>query len=171
MLTLATIALALLAQFDPVQPHTYRSPSGRWSLHVEPHERDGFGDADYALAHGELEVWRASEPFTLWDALVDDEGRVAGYGHTGNPVAGGGALHVAVWSPAGELLLHEENERVSSRYLHGSPGPHGTGLFAQPELGRFVVRVYDDGWNELGEQWWAYELATGKVLYRVRPRQ
>ena len=111
MLLLPVVALALLAQFEPLQPHTYTSPSGAWSLHVEPHDRDGFGEADYAFAHGEREVWRASEPFTLWNALVDDEGRVAGCGYTRSSGAGEATRLVVVWSPAGELLLHDESDR------------------------------------------------------------
>jgi len=163
MFPLAPLAVALLAQFEPRQPRTYTSPPGRWSLRVEPEERSGTKGAEYVLTGGEREAWRKRQPFALWDAVVTDDGRVAGHAYSEAEIdaANGGSLRVVVLSPAGEVMLDERHERV----------PRAIGLFAQPELGRFVVRVRDDTWNKLGEQWWAYELATGKALYRERPRQ
>lgn len=164
LLTLALLCLGA-APAPQLQPRTYLSPSGGWSLRVEPLTRKGTGGADYTMTGGGREAWKQRHPFVLWDAAVTDDGRVGGYGYAGPFV---GSLHVVVLSPQGEVLLQEENER---RFLgpDSQAVPLALGLFLQPELDRFVVRV-DGGDSPSAECWWAYDLAAGKELFRECPK-
>lgn len=177
MLTTVALAIAFLSGASQasteLQPKTYLSPSGHWSLRVEPIERSGTRGAEYVLRGGEQETWRRTRPFALWDAVITDDGRVAGFAYSGASIEApsGGSLRILVLSPAGEVLLDEEHERQSSRFHHEAGVPTARGLFAQPELGRVVVRVADADKNRQAEEWWAYELATGKPLFQERPKE
>ena len=61
---------------------TYASPSGIWSLVVDPSDRHGAGRAMYRLSKAGRETWSGERPFTLWDARVSNEGVVVGYAYS-----------------------------------------------------------------------------------------
>lgn len=173
MLPLALLLTGLaLSPALELQPRTYASPSGGWSLRVEPLTRDGTGEADYTLSGGGREAWKKRHAFALWDACVTDDGRVAGYAYVGRDAdaPAGGSLHAVVLSPKGEALLDESHEREMSGFMHQPGNPRALGLFVQPELGRFVLRVADEDLNRQAESWWAYDLASGAPLFQERPK-
>ena len=66
-----------------LNPAEYSSPSGLYKLVVVPSEANGRGPADYHLSFRGEEVWSDDRPFSLWDAVVTDDGVVAGYAYEG----------------------------------------------------------------------------------------
>jgi hypothetical protein len=82
---LAPLATAQVITYD-IQPQTYESPGGLYSLRVVPSDRHGAGPAEYTLRRidGKV-VWSATKEFTLIGATVTDQGRVAGYGYLKGP--------------------------------------------------------------------------------------
>ncbi|NOT28832.1 MAG: hypothetical protein HOP15_00115 [Planctomycetes bacterium] len=173
-MTLLALALVLVAgaPAPELQPKTYSSPSGGWSLRVEPLTREGSGEADYTLTGGGREAWRKRHPFALWEAAVTDGGRVGGYAYVDavQEMASGGSLHVVVLSPKGEVLIDEVHERTMSRMMHAAGEPLALGMFVQHELDRLVVRIAADADYQSGESWWAYDLAAGKPLFQEHPK-
>ena len=59
----------------------YRSPSGRYSLQINPSVPHGAGPATYTFADDGRNIWSGERDFTLWDARVSDDGIVAGYAY------------------------------------------------------------------------------------------
>lgn len=72
-----------------LNPATHTSPSGRYSLHVDPTAMNGAGPAQYRMTRDGQEVWAGERPFSLWDAGVTDDGIVAGYAYEGGVGSGG----------------------------------------------------------------------------------
>lgn len=168
------LALALPTQMGPetLQPTTYASPSGAWSLSVDPSSKHGDGKSQVAVTHDRAQAWKAELPFTFWEALITDAGYAAGYGFTeGAPgMSSRGEFVVAIFAPDGTLRLEERERITGSRFLHGPSNPNPLGIFAQPLLDRFVVRVADPDVNEQDESWWSYSLSTGEKLGREHPK-
>ncbi|HEX6882413.1 MAG TPA: hypothetical protein VF530_03470, partial [Planctomycetota bacterium] len=116
-----------------LQPWTYRSPSGRVELFVDPTDRFGAGPARCRLRRGEAVAWERELPFTLVDALVQEDGAVAGYGYSEGGTRLSGELVIAVLAPDGRERGGERIQRVPGR-VHGP---------AYPSVGR--LRRVDDG--------------------------
>src|ERR1700722_13664480 len=76
-----------LAQYMPpvLDPHTYRSPSGRFELTVDPSDLYGCGPAKYRFQADGKERWSKTLPYTLCRAAVTDRGLIVGYGYTKSP--------------------------------------------------------------------------------------
>lgn len=161
---LAALVVVLGVQAPLVlQPATYASASGRWSLAVDPSERSGTKGGAYRMtADGEL-AWSAELPVALWRAAVAEDGRVAGYSYSGEFRDPESRFHVVLLSAAGTVLLDETNERGSTGISHTYPVPTGISVFLQPELERFVVYVHLRGGVRAC---WGYDLATGAALFR-----
>ena len=68
-----------IGRFDP---KNYRSPSGEFTLSVEPSDRFGRGATRYALIRDGVRLWARDHPFALQDAAVTDEGWVVGWAQT-----------------------------------------------------------------------------------------
>src|SRR4051794_26386542 len=71
----------LLAQYatpSTLDPKTYLSRSGEFALEVDPSAMNGQGEGSYRLTKKGKPVWAAKHPFTLWEAIVTDDGSVAG---------------------------------------------------------------------------------------------
>ena len=64
---------------EPLQPRTYVSPSGTWSVNVDPTKRYGEGPGNYRAQRAGEDAWSARLPFTLHEAVLDDAGYLAGY--------------------------------------------------------------------------------------------
>lgn len=156
-----------------LQPTIQASGDGRWQLSIEPESRAGTGSASYTMKRDGAEAWKAVLPFALREAMVADDGRVAGYAYRGaTPEASsGGTLRIVLLSPEGSPLHEEKLERESSRYPHMPAVPTANGLFLQPELGRFVVRIDDGDLNRQAEEWWSFALGDGEPLGRSRPKE
>ena len=156
-----------------LHPKTYSSPDGSHRFEVDPSDRLGCGPGVHRLSRGASEVWKKELPFTLWNAVVADSGHCAGYAYTqgeDDPRAEGEFI-VAVFSPEGEVSLVEPTKRSESRFLHESSNPLARGLYLQPELDRFVVRIEDEDVNRGSEEWWVYALSKGELVRRVRPKK
>ncbi len=65
-----------------LDPKTYISPSGRFTLLVDPSHKHGRGPATYRLSKDGREVWSGEKSFTLWAARVTDEGVVGGFAYS-----------------------------------------------------------------------------------------
>ncbi len=63
---------------------TYRSPSGRYEVTVDPSDvlQHGAGSAIYRFKENGKERWSAIRPFTLIEAAVTDSGATVGYAYT-----------------------------------------------------------------------------------------
>jgi hypothetical protein len=172
----AIIALLLGAPFQllgsaSIEPRTISSPSGEWTAHLDPSSRYGGGPSHVVVSHGAQPAWSADLPITLWDAVLTDTGQLAGYAFTaGNPEVANGDLVVAIFAPDGHELQHEAEARRHSPHPDFPANPWPKGVFIQPALDRFVVRVPDEDLNRQDETWWTYELSTGRSLGRIYGR-
>jgi hypothetical protein len=167
------LAFALTAQLPPetLQPRSYSSPSGEWRLELDPSSPRGAGPAQVVVTRGGKPVWEAELPFTFWEARVADTGHCAGYGYTGRYPGPLLEIFVAILGPDGELLLDERTEMIGSRCIHGADGPVPLGIFAHPQLDRFVVvRVTVNPDGPADEEWWMSRMSNGEKLGRVRPK-
>lgn len=160
------LAYGSAAPVPALDPTDYQSPSGRFSLHVEPTERHGAGPARYSQQRGEETVWAGELPFTLQKAVVDDLGRVAGYGYSkGSAIQfDPGDFLLAVIAADGTASALERTPRVESRYLHAHADPKAATLFLHAELERVVIRVADPDFNRAQERWWVHALDDGRRL-------
>jgi hypothetical protein len=155
----------------PLQPATYRSPSGNWSLEVDPTSRLGSGPADYRAARGGDPVWSKHLPFTLREACIDDSGHVAGYGYDKgwNGTTPDGNFLIAVLTSSGEIAAHYEWPLGMSRALHGSPLPWVHAVVHDPEAGSVLFRLESEDEGHSFEQWRIVDLASGRWLDDYRP--
>jgi hypothetical protein len=154
--------------FPVLQPETYSSASGVYELHVDPTDRHGIGAGNYRLTKDDEVVWAGSHPFTLWEVVVADDGRVAGYAYT-RGITRKGQLVVALFSPGGDLLVEDRVRQRGSRYPHGSPSPMAKGLYLNEVADRFVVPIWDAGGEPPREEWWSYRLSDGSTEGRIVP--
>ncbi|NCC51027.1 MAG: hypothetical protein EOM20_07395 [Spartobacteria bacterium] len=171
------VCSVLLAMEGPppiLNPATYTSPSGEYSLTVDPSDLHGRGAADYRFTkHGEV-LWTNCLPFTLWEAGVSDSGYVGGYAYSHgwrgfSKKAGLGDFRVVVLSPTGTLLREHVFQREASRFMDTPPNPLARGLLIDPAGNRLLIRIADPEINTGIEQWWVYDLGNGKRLDTVTP--
>ncbi len=164
----------------PLNPKTHRSPSGEFSLFVNPSDRQGRGSARYRLLKGSREVWQGELPFTLRDVRVLDDGTAAGYGYTLGPQGFGGASRddrgefvIAILDPRGNVRLKKAVRRGygPSFYEDQYPQPEAKGLFADPENDRLIVLVADPEFHPQNTAWQQYRLSTGESLSTIDPEK
>lgn len=164
-LLVLSAATGLGAQFglpEPVDPKTYVSPSGRWSLDVDPSSIDGQGDADYILKNEGRVSWSGRKPFTLLDAEVADNGVVAGYAYSGGlVVAEGSKIHLIILDASGKAVLNKTEDREESRVIHGGPEPWVNGVLLDEETDRVTFRLDD---HDRDERWKTFRLSDGKPV-------
>jgi hypothetical protein len=154
-----------------LDPREVASPSGAVMLFVDPSRPGGAGAAQYRCRRGTNELWAGERPWTLWEAVVGDDGVVAGYAY-GNGHDGGGkddAFTLVILAPDGTARLEQRLPREGFRSDLGMPEPMANGCFLDPDNGRFVVRVRADGFGP-EESWWSYALADGAAGPRLDPR-
>lgn len=173
MLQLSARAAADLGMdFDKLNPKTYSSPTGQYSLRVDPSSKYGGGEGDYRMTRGGAELWSKKLPFTLWDAAVTDEGVVAGYayslGRENVRVEDGkhenGRLHMVILDPQGVLRMNEMLPRTGTFSCTSTVDRNVRGLIVDTENDRFIVRCTEGGWLSRGETWRVFRLSTGKPL-------
>ncbi|MBX3356822.1 MAG: hypothetical protein KF745_00185 [Phycisphaeraceae bacterium] len=153
-----------------LQPKTYFSPSGEYSLYVDPSHLHGIGPGRYTLKRRGDTVWSKDVPFTFWEAVVSDDGRAAGYAYShgfqgwGAP-AGYGDLIVALIGDNGSEIARETTPRDD--WGHTCPPsrhPSPRGILLQPDLGRFVIRLdAKPDYNVRDERWLLYSITDGKL--------
>ena len=169
-LTASTVTLAHIAIAGDFQPKTYTSSSGKYSLTVDPSDRDGAGKARYVLKSGGEITWSGEEPFTFRGAFVADDGTFGGYGYSKGHSEGASEFVVALIDAKGNIRAADKTLVVASQFLHTAGDPKATGIFLQPENNRFVVRVGDPDLNSNVESWWSYRLGDGSPIGKSRPR-
>jgi hypothetical protein len=162
-----------------LNPKSYASPSGRYSMFVNPSDLYGRGKATYRLTLEGRQVWSGEKPYTLWDACVGDDGVVAGYAYShgwrgfseAGHEAGMGEFRVVIIDAQGKERLEHVTKRADSRFLHRPPDPLASGVILDSEHDRLIVRVHDADVNQQAESWWCYRLSTGVELGRFRPKE
>ena len=160
-----------------LNPTAYVSPSGTYSLTVDPTDLYGRGPADYRCTKDGNVVWAHRLPYTLWEASVADSGQVVGYAYTHGwsgfsaegASAGPGEFIVSLLSPDGKPLNEERYTREWSRALDMPPNPLARGTIHDESNNRFLVRVADPDVSRHIEQWWIYELESGRRVSILEP--
>ena len=176
MSLLLSLLLCSAMQYLPgpqvIQPRTLTSPSGEWTARLEPSSKFGDGPSHITVSRGAERLWEADVPMTLWEARLSDDGYLAGYAFSIGLAADvpKGEFIVAILAPDGRELLNERVARTGSPHPDFPPNPRPLGLFVQPVLDRFVVRVAAENLNRSDEAWWTYVLSTGEELERVHPK-
>lgn len=167
----ASIPVQRVGPDDPLQPTAFASPSGTWSIEINPSERFGAGPGEYSLHRAGQAIWTKTLPFTMRQALVDDEGFIAGYGYSmgWSSMAARGEFFVALVSPVGDVIARHARPVEGSREIHGLPDPQVSDLFLDVEHQRFVLRIEDSHLEQDGEQWRVHQLRTGDLLAAFQP--
>lgn len=174
----ATGVLAPIAAGEALNPRTYLSPSGEYRLFVDPTTMTGAGPGRYRLLRAGQEVWTGERPVTLRDAVVTDEGVVAGYGYEGGVQDTGhhglryAGLTVVILDGAGHLRMRDaaathESGRVM-REWSGSDSPAVSGIVVDPASDRFLVSIRRRGGQDR-DFWWSYRLSSGESLADFAP--
>ncbi len=169
---------------SPVTPDvfnikTYASPSGRFQFEVDPTGRYGGGPGDCKLTKNGRVLWKARLPFTFYDALVADDGTVAGYGYT-EGISGMNSFYaekpavvskvsrkdkdgirVAIFGPDGKQRLHQKFARVGNWLGYGKTDPYVTGMSWHED--RFTVVIGQSGLCR------SYRMSDGKPLGVTNP--
>ncbi len=173
-------AFASRSPAPPLHPETYHSPSGEFSLFVNPSDRQGRGSAEYRLLKGTREVWHGNRSFTLRDVRVLDDGAAAGYGYTLGPEGRGGNSNddygdfvIAIFDSEGKVRLKETVRRGVGRFVFADqhPQPEAQRLLVDSENDRLIVLVADADLNRQNTAWQQYRLSTGEPLGTIRPKQ
>lgn len=180
VLSLLTLLLSLSAQAkmadEPLLDRkTYMSPSGTWSLTVDPSDRYGGATGDYELRRaGEL-VWRKQFAYTLRELRISERGEVAGYAYTkglggfgdGGTVENSGDLVVAVFSVDGSIRLERRFRRLMSLILHSDPTPTVADFLIDFSSSRLLVLVETDPTVELSQtskSWRGWNIESGEEI-------
>ena len=184
LLALRGIAMASSPSIpDVFNFKTYASPSGRFQFEVDPTERYGGGPGDCKLTKNGRVLWKARLPFTFYDALVADDGTVAGYGYTGGISGMSGfwtaakqavvsqnsgvankdedGIRVAIFGPDGKQRLHQKFARVGNWLGYGKTEPYVTGMSWHED--RFTVVIGQSGLCR------SYRMSDGKPLGVTNP--
>jgi hypothetical protein len=166
VLLLNSIVRAQMSAPDPVHPQTYRSVSGEFQCLVDPTDLYGKGPADYRLTRSGKDLWKRRLGFTLYQAVVSDQGRVGGYAYT-RGLQGDrdrGEFKVILINTNGAVLIEETMKRKDSGFLHDLPQPCALGMEFDVAKNQFGVRVRNSDINERNEQVWTYDLASAKPV-------
>lgn len=155
---------------DDLPMKTYASASNHLSLRVDPSSRSGAGKAGYVLLRDGKRLWSGEHPFTFWQAVVADDGTVAGYAYSQGINQDAGEFIVAILAPDGTVRMTEKAPRTGSRYLHTPANPNASDLFIDLDNDRLVVRVDDPDVNEASESWWTWRVSDGQSTGKFKPR-
>ena len=159
-------------------PTNYVSPSGTYSLFVNPGDRYGYGGALYHLMKNGQEVWAGEKPYTLRDVVVTNKGQIAGFAYrmvkkeaeaedtasaTGWPSDPPQYFHIVILDSAGREVLNDVKPRFERHDMsHAPPAkPYLEQLIIDPPNNRLLARVV-----ARVAEWWIYRLSDGKPLER-----
>jgi len=155
-----------LGQPPPLQPYEVASPSGEWTLRVEPQDPRGAGPMCARLARAGKARWWEEFPWTFERAGVSDDGASVGYSNEA------GRLRVVVLDPAGSVRAIHEVEQTG-RGPHTWPAyPKASGeVLLHPRADLALVRVepVDPVGHPLPPLWWGLLLSSGERVPDVRP--
>lgn len=147
------------------QPYEVRSASGVWRAAIDPSTRTSAGPGLVRVERGGELAWERELPFTFVEAVLADDGTLAGYGYSGG---------VWGWTPEGEFLVAIVDARGvirlddRSRSTRGGFGAshtdlHPLGLLLDGEERRLVVRTPAQE-SSSRECWWSFALHSGELL-------
>jgi hypothetical protein len=162
---------AQYGEADDLPVKTYTSPSGQLTLRVDPSQRSGADKATYTVRRQGKTAWAGEQPITLWEAVIADDGTVAGYAYSLGPNQDNGDFVVAIIAPDGSIRMIDRTPRESSHFLHTLANPKARGMFLDIENDRFVVRVDDPDLNASSESWWIWRIGDGKAIGKFQPRE
>lgn len=150
------------AQSNPyvLQPRTYTSASGEYSVLVEPGKSSGQGPGTYTLFRNQAEVWRKTLSVTLRRASVSNWGYVSGYALSEGLTMSGDIVVMSI-DPGGEVVGRLEYPQRGDGKVHGGPTPFVTGLSMLSE-DRLLLRVRE---SRQPEEWWIFR--TAPALSRI----
>lgn len=152
-----------------LDPKTHASPSGEVTLFVDPSERTGAGAASYRCLREGVELWSGTRPYTLREAVVSDDGQVAGYAYAAGYLGGpDDALTILLLDADGRACIEEHRERSGTWGCLGGPDPMLAGLFLDPENDRLVVRARTHAFGNV-ERWWTWSLSSGATGPELEP--
>ena len=165
-LLLSSQALADRGPMPKLAIRDYVSPTGEFSVRVDPSDRSGAGPATYNFSRDGQPTLTIEHPFTLVDAVVGDDGVFAGYGYSRgqSAVLDPGDFLVAIMDADGSIRMLERSPRSESPFLHTDPNPTAKGVFVDTTDDRMVVRLANVDINTRAERWWVYRLGSGKRL-------
>ncbi|MFO0830597.1 MAG: hypothetical protein U0637_02015 [Phycisphaerales bacterium] len=165
------------AQLDP---KTYTSPGGHYTLRVNPSNPNGAGSGSYVFSHDGRQAWAGDKPFTLWDAVITDSGVVCGYAYdTGLDGWCGGNDHgcplsAIIIDANGDPVMKEERPRSlpKTAIIDPTPPPSPTvdGILVHEPSGTFILRL-DGGHDERRESWAKFSLVRGGHSPDIFPDQ
>lgn len=165
-----------------IQPETYASPNGTYTLFVDSGDRYGHGSAKYKFSKNGTEVWSGEREYALREVCVTDQGHVSGFAYRQieiepTPNAGGDPehplryhdpdefLHIVILDADGRELRNEEIKR--SRF----PGSSTPPMPSTPVLFQVIPDVQNDRIiyraGARGGQCWVYSLSTGEQTAKV----
>ncbi|MBI5434217.1 MAG: hypothetical protein HZA52_15395 [Planctomycetes bacterium] len=147
-----------------IQPHEHTSRDGHWKLAVDPTQRQGAGEADYALTHDGQPAWRGRLPFTLIDAQVANDGTFVGYAYTGGVTSSDGECVLATVGPDGKERGRVAEPRRGSSGPGGGPEPTVRGVAIAEGQGWCLARSFDGAREGVEHVLVRLDLATGAKL-------
>jgi len=158
-----------------VNPKTVTSPSGAYTVTIDPEDRYAAHGAKVQIRHQGRLIWAGKMAFTLRNVRITDDGLVGGYGFSRKADPEGafkeGAFHVVLLDSRGRMRMDQKTPMEASRFPDHSPDPNPAGLILDPENDRMVVRVQDPDLNRGIEAWWIYRLSTATALTKIEPQQ
>jgi hypothetical protein len=160
---LASAAVPAQLTVEYVDPVTVTSPSGQWSLSIDPSRLSGKGPAAYRLVKGKEVVWAAELPFTLCDVQLGEDGAFAG-----TTPASEDHLRLMLIGPDGTARF-DKTLPDEAHLVHGPAYPISPGTFLQDAGERVVFRVvhYDEG--DTSEVWVPVRWSDGTRLSETPP--
>lgn len=180
VLSLAALLSAVLGSSrictgETLNPKTYHSVSGAFSLLVDPSNPEGAGSSIAELRMNGATAWRREFEFTLWDAAVSDDGSIFGYAYR-NGYSGLAPWGVKRQDSAVDVLLISSLGHVVTRHSHERR--HEPGVFTNPPSPKIPVVSWfipipdenlallevDTAVFDSEPTWWRYRINTGEPL-------
>lgn len=172
-LLLAPSLMARRASIPNLEPTTYHSPSGEFSLYVNPSDRMGVGSAEYRFQRGDEVLWEGERELTLQQALVTDKGEVVGHGYTSGIM---GRANPPDYMDHGETVLwileHDGSPRLEKRFERefcpipsSDPSPVVNSMLVSPEGDwvKFSFWRCSDRTKHSGN--WVFGLSDGELIH------
>jgi hypothetical protein len=161
---LLVFAVPLLCQWldrAPLQPYEVRSPSGAWTLGVEPSNPSGKGAMRARILHGDEVRWSGDFPWTFEQAGISDDGACVGYSNDSK-------LRIAVLDSAG--VVRREHDMVHTAWvMHGPALPSASGsVLVHPAADLALIRVHPADQSRPAP-WYGFRLSTGERAADVKP--
>jgi hypothetical protein len=173
VLVVAWLASPAVADRDGemiLNPKTYTSPSGAYVLDVDPGTIYGLGEGTYRLTRDGAEVWAGTRPFTLREAVITDNGFVAGYACAGNwngvgPADQVGRVCLVIIGPDGSQRLNTGLPQRDSSEWGYRLDLRTIELVADAGNDRLLVRSSRPGLRlSSGETWQIFALSDGTFV-------